>query len=150
MGTTQQAIKIYVDTNVLINYCTGQKSDVDCLKYIFSKRRKEVLFTSTLALVQTISKLQTKTKSRKAFTTKETKQKINELASKFTILDLSMNDVQEALISDNKDIEDSVHYFLSQKAKSNVILTNNISDFTFFNGIYTLLPRLAVAKRIIN
>ena len=149
MGT-QQAIKIYVDTNVLINYCTEQKSEVDCLKYIFSQRRKEVLFTSTLALVQTISKLQTKTKSRKALTTEQTKQKINELVSKFTILDLSMNDVKEALISENKDIEDSVHYLLSQKSKSNVILTNNISDFTFFKSSSIVLPKLAVVKRIIN
>ena len=150
MSSKQQAIKIYVDTNVLINYCTEQKSDVDCLKYVFSKRRKEVLFTSTLALVQTISKLQTKTKSRKALTAEETKQKINELVSKFTVLDLSMNDVKEALTSENKDIEDSVHYFLSQKSKSNVILTNNVSDFTFFKSSSIVLPRLAVVKRIIN
>lgn len=44
-----EPIHIYVDTNVLINYCTNQKSDVDALNYVFKKRRKEVLFTSSLA-----------------------------------------------------------------------------------------------------
>lgn len=36
-----QSIRIYVDTNVLVNYCTGQQADVDALTYVFSKRRRE-------------------------------------------------------------------------------------------------------------
>ena len=54
--------RIYVDTNVLINYCTGQTDDVIALRYIFTKRRKEILFTPYLAIVQTISKLQSDNK----------------------------------------------------------------------------------------
>jgi len=46
---------IYVDTNVLVDYYTGQDDAVACLKYLFSINRKENLFTSTLALVQTVS-----------------------------------------------------------------------------------------------
>ncbi|MBR7023549.1 MAG: hypothetical protein IKI09_08810 [Bacteroidales bacterium] len=44
-------IKVYIDTNVLVNYATGQEEDVAALNYIFKKRRKEALFTSSLALV---------------------------------------------------------------------------------------------------
>ncbi len=61
---SDKAIRIYIDTNVLINYCTGQQSDVQTLRYIFSQRRKENLFTSSLAIVQTIANLQTKKNSR--------------------------------------------------------------------------------------
>jgi predicted nucleic acid-binding protein len=43
--------KIYLDTNVLINYCTGQAKEREALEYLFRTRRKEVLFTSSLALV---------------------------------------------------------------------------------------------------
>jgi predicted nucleic-acid-binding protein len=63
-----KATRIYVDTNVLVNYCTGQTADVSALKYIFSKRRKEALFTSSLAVVQVITQLQSDSKmyNRKA------------------------------------------------------------------------------------
>jgi len=66
---SSKAKRIYVDTNVLINYCTGQSNDVKALQYIFSKRRKEMLFTSSLAVVQTITKLQSGSKqhNRKAY-----------------------------------------------------------------------------------
>ena len=60
-------IRIYVDTNVLINYCTGQSNDIKALQYVFTKRRKEALFTSSLAIVQTITKLQTENKQYKRF-----------------------------------------------------------------------------------
>jgi len=55
---TESIIKVYIDTNVLVNYITGQTTDVASLNYVFKKRRKETLFTSSLALVQTITQLQ--------------------------------------------------------------------------------------------
>jgi predicted nucleic acid-binding protein len=125
--------RIYVDTNVIVNYCTGQTADVSALKYIFSKRRKEVLFTSSLAIVQTITQLQSKSKmyERKAYSREVTIQKLNEILPKFTILDLSYSDVKAGFNLLNSDIEDSVHYILSQKMKCDAIFTNNIKDFVF-------------------
>jgi len=52
--SSRKITRIYVDTNVLINYCTEQSADVKALHYIFSKRRKEALFTSSLAVVYSI------------------------------------------------------------------------------------------------
>jgi predicted nucleic-acid-binding protein len=87
--------RIYVDTNVLVNFCTSQQSDVQALQYIFSKRRKEALFTSSLAVVQTVSQLQASKKyKRKAFSREETIEKLNILLPKFTVLDLSIDDVK--------------------------------------------------------
>jgi len=134
---SDKIIRIYVDTNVLINYCTGQNNDVQALGYIFSKRRKEVLFTSSLAVVQTITKLQAGSKqhSRKAYSREITIEKLQEILPKFTVLDLSLSDIKTSFKYLNSDVEDSVHYVLSQKAKCDAILTNNKKDFVFFRDI---------------
>ena len=140
--------RIYVDANVLINYCTEQNDDVQALKYVFSKRRKEMLFTSSLAIVQTISKLQSGSKQykRKAYSRETSIAKLNEILPKFTILDLSMADIENGFKALNKDIEDSIHYFLSQKRKCNAILTNNTSDFIEFKDIKLLEPKVGLLK----
>jgi len=67
--------RIYVDTNVLTNYFTKQADDVKCLDYLFSRVRKEILFTSSLAVVQTVSVLQTRKKNREAFTREKAVEK---------------------------------------------------------------------------
>ena len=144
--------RIYVDTNVLINYCTGQNNDVSALKYIFSKRRKEVLFTSSLAVVQTITKLQSGSKqnNRKAYSREKTITILNEILPKFTVLDLSLSDIKEGFSHLNNDIEDSVHYVLSKKMKCDAIMTNNTKDFTYFNYILLLDTNLTYLKQKIQ
>lgn len=132
--------KIYIDSNVLINYCTGQSKEREALEYLFRTRRKEVLFTSSLALVQTITNLQTKKKVRKAFNKEETMKLISGLLPKLTILDLTPADIIKGGTYPNSDIEDSIHYVLSQKHKCDAIITNNVSDFIFFRDIEVLKP----------
>ena len=143
---------IYVDTNVLINYCTEQGNDVKALLYVFSKRRKEMLFTSSLAVVQTITKLQSGSKQhkRKAYSRETTINKLNEILPKFTVLDLSFSDIKTGFKHLNHDIEDNVHYVLSQKMKCDAILTNNIKDFTFFKDITAIESNLALIKQKIQ
>ncbi|MDR1022373.1 MAG: type II toxin-antitoxin system VapC family toxin [Prevotellaceae bacterium] len=140
--------RIYVDTNVLINYCTGQDRDVKALAYVFSKRRKEVLFTSSLAVVQTITKLQSGSKqhSRKAYSRETTIKKLNEILPKFTVLSLSLSDIKAGFNHLNSDVEDSVHYVLSQKMKCDAILTNNTKDFAYFKNVALLDANLAFLK----
>ena len=132
--------KIYIDTNVLINYCTGQPTDRAGLDYLFKTRRKEVLFTSSLALVQTVTNLQTKKPKRKAFTREETVEAVEKLRKKLTVINLSENDIVEAVSYQNTDIEDNVHYVLCRKMKCEAIVTNNVSDFDFFRDIIVLKP----------
>jgi predicted nucleic acid-binding protein len=140
--------RIYVDANVLINYCTGQDNDVKALMYVFSKRRKEVLFTSSLAVVQTITKLQSSSKqhNRKAYSRETTIKKLNDILPKFTVLDLSLSDIKAGFNHLNNDVEDSVHYVLSQKMKCDAILTNNTKDFTYFKDVVLLDANLAFLK----
>jgi len=150
--SSSKVIRIYVDTNVLINYCTEQNADVRALHYVFSKRRKEVLFTSSLAIVQAITKLQSGSKQyfRKGYSRDTTIKKLDEILPKFTVLDLSLSDIQAGFHYLNSDIEDNVHYVLSQKMKCNAILTNNIKDFAFFKDIAAIEPNLALLKQKIK
>jgi predicted nucleic acid-binding protein len=140
--------RIYVDTNVLINYCTGQNNDVSALNYVFKQRRREVLFTSSLAVVQTITKLQAGSKqyNRKAYTREITIKKLSEILHKFTVLDLSFVDIKAGFDLLNSDIEDNIHYILSQKMKCDAILTNNRKDFVFFKDIDTISTNMNVLK----
>ncbi len=144
--------RIYIDTNVLINYCTGQEADTEKLDYIFRTRRKEIVFTSSLALVQTISNLQTKKKTREAFTKTETETAIKRLTSKITVINLTADDVTEGLSLESKDIEDNIHYVLARKMKCEVILTNNLSDFSKFKAVKRISPQMSLSavKRVIK
>ena len=142
--------RIYVDCNVLVNYCTSQNNDVVSLKYIFKQRRKEQLFTSSLAIVQTISALQKKNKNRKAYSRDDVTEKLNEILGKFTILDLSYNDIKTGFNLKNDDVEDSVHYALSQKVKCDAILTNNVKDFVYFSDVKIIAPVLQQIKTRIH
>jgi len=133
--------RIYVDSNVLTNYFTKQADDVECLDYLFSKVRKEILFTSSLAVVQTVSVLQTKKKNREAFTREKAVESGRQIYKKFSIIDLVGKDVENSFEQLNKDVEDNVHYVLSKKLKCNMIITNNTSDFAYFLDTIALSPK---------
>ena len=136
--------KLYIDSNVLINYCTSQIIDKTGLEYLFKKRRKEVLFTSSLAIVQTISILQTKKANRKAFSREQTVKVINKLRQKLTIINLTKEDVVAGISFNNSDLEDNIHYVLSKKAKCDAIITNNTSDFDYFKDISVIRPKRSI------
>ena len=116
------------------------------MEYLFRTRRKEVFFKSSLALVQTITNLQTKKKARKAYSKEETTKLIGSLFPKLTVLDLTFADVTKGSAFPNADIEDSIHYVLSQKHKCGAIVTNNVSDFIYFRDIEVLKPE----KRLLS
>lgn len=137
--------RIYIDTNILINYCNGVVEDCEVLNYIFKKRRKEVLFTSSLSIVQTITRLQTSTSRRKAYSSDEVVSMLKKILNKITLVNLTGDDVVYGLDPNCKDIEDNIHFLLSQKVKCSCILTNNEKDFVQFN-IPTFKPILRLAK----
>lgn len=137
--------RIYIDTNVLINYCTGQTDDVAALNHIFKKRRKEVLYTSTLAAVQTVCNLQTAKKTRKAFSREEAAAALGRLTSKITMASLEAVDVEKGLATNNEDIEDNVHFAIAEKLKCDTILTNNISDFSQLKGMLKISPQMGLS-----
>jgi len=144
---SDKIIKVYVDTNVLINYCTGQKKDIEAVRHLSSKRSKRLLFTSSLAIVQTVSKLQSKGRGRQAFSREKTIKKLEEILPKFTILNLTYPDIEDGFkLLKSNDIEDCVHYVISQKMKCDAIVTNNKKDFAKFQDIEVFNTDLDVLK----
>ncbi|MCL2327969.1 MAG: PIN domain-containing protein [Bacteroidetes bacterium] len=133
----KDVIRVYVDTNVLINYCTGQSKDKAAVLHLSKKRSRESLFTSSLAVVQTVSALQSAGKNnRKAYSREQTIQKLNKILPKFTLLDLTESDITESFaLVDSNDIEDCVHYVISQKRHCDAIVTNDKKGFDKFKNI---------------
>jgi len=134
--------RIYVDTNVLVDYHTGQNDAVACLNYLFSKSRKENLFTSSLALVQTVSQLQKKNrqKNRNAVSREKIIDYLGFIFSKFTVLDLTQKDIIDSFPLINNDVEDNVHYIISKKFKCKRIITRNTKDYALFYDVEALSP----------
>ncbi|MDR0834417.1 MAG: type II toxin-antitoxin system VapC family toxin [Candidatus Symbiothrix sp.] len=125
---------IYVDTNVLRNYCTGQKADVACLNFLFSKRKRNRLFTSTLAIGQTLSAIQKKNGKDK---TLQIGQLFND---KMTFIDFTEKDVINSYNEKSIDIEDNMHFVVSRKKNCAIIITNDKTGFKKFDGITVIKP----------
>ena len=81
-GNHKHDYSVYVDTNVLRNFFTGHPADMECLRYVFSVRQKEKLFTSTFAVGQTLSGLQKSSKNRDGFSKEKTLDKGNYILQK--------------------------------------------------------------------
>ncbi len=146
----KQAIKVYIDSNVLVHYCTGVESVVQSLTYLFQRRRKEVLFTSSLSIAQTIALLQSNRPNRKAYTKEKVSSLMDGLIKKLTIIDLTKEDISKAFSINNKDIEDNIQYVLSQKKKCDAIVTDNTKDFLFFKGVEIMKPNKTILSRRIK
>jgi predicted nucleic acid-binding protein len=145
--------RIYVDTNVLVDYYTGQEDAIACLKYFFTTCRKENLFTSSLALVQTISQLQKKNtqRHRKAVSRDEIIAYLEFILTKFTVLGLTQKDITDSFPLQNNDIEDNVHYTISKKFRCKRIITRNTKDYALFYDIEALSPNnIKLIKKKIN
>lgn len=140
--------RIYIDANVLINYCTGQSDDRAELRGLFSAKSSAMLFTSNLAIVQTIAKLQTKTKYRDALTIEDIKKYINYFYAHITVCEVSNQIIKRALeMSSGVDMEDNIHFQISQSVKCNTILTNNKKDYDPY-PVYVIVPgKLKYGKR---
>ena len=127
---------IFVDTNVLIGAYSGDarfQTDSDCLHYLYSIAGKR-LYASTLSVAQLISVYQKKK------TNDEIRRIVRELQHRFTIVNFTVKDIDEALIENGTDIEDNVQFVLARKQKCRVIITNNYKDYRLLLGAHIIKP----------
>ena len=122
---------IFVDTNVLIGAFSDMQNDKECLKYLYSLTGKR-LYTSSLSIAQLVSVFQKKK------TNQEIKNIVNDIMKKFTILSFTKADIEEALKSNNSDIEDAIQYVISQKFKCYYFITNNTKDYNKYVNLRPL------------
>lgn len=155
MSKENQIITVYLDTNVLYNYCTQQDEDIKIVKYLTDVRHSPNLYVSALSVAQTVSIIQArKNKS------KETKHleisRLQEIVKKFTVVGLSEKEISNSFglynaSAEQFDIEDVIHYFIVKKVKCNAIITHNKSDFSAFvgNDVKVIGAYLSLIKRSI-
>jgi len=131
---------IYIDTNVLRNFCKNVDADANCLRYIFSVRRRENLFTSSFAIGQALSGVQKSKTSKNGLSKKVTLEYGKLFQQKITVIDFAAKDIDSSFEQTGEDIEDNIHYVLSQKRNCKIILTNDKSGFNIYNNINVVKP----------
>lgn len=128
--------RIYIDTNVLVGSFRKIKADSEALKYLFQLKDNE-LYTSALAISQTISTLQGKRKSVEY--RRQIVDYINVLLHKISVIGFVEPDIKKAMAMENVDIEDNIQFVLGSKERCFIYVTNNVKDFKY-NSVYAVKP----------
>jgi len=156
MSKVHKIISVYLDTNVLMNYCSQQSEEIKIAKYLTDVRYENNLYISALSVAQTVSLIQSRKKK-----TKEEKRleidRLQEFVKKLTIISLSEKEIEDSFEmynshSDFVDIEDVIQYSIAKKVKCDAIITHNKSDFAAFvgNDIKIIDAYLSLIKRNIT
>lgn len=125
------ASKLFLDTNIIIDYVQERDYELDAIKEIMllAELGKLELFISESVIATSFYFLQ--------------KQKIDALSVLREICKIVnvipfTKDILYSPVEKYKDIEDGLLYFLAAKAKMNYFITRNVKDFIF------LFPSLPV------
>ena len=125
------ANKLFLDTNIIVDYVQERKNELDAIKEIMylGELEKVELFISESIITTCFYLFQ--------------KQKIDalpvlrEMCKIINVIPFS-KDVLYLPVEKYEDIEDGLLYFLAFKAKMNFFITRNVKDFSF------LFPSLPV------
>ncbi len=140
MKSSKKARRIFVDTNVFVGHFREVKADLIAMGKL-TKLRDCELYTSALAVAQTISTLQGRKKDT------EHRQKIVEyiewLMHQFNVIGLTDSDIENALHRSEMDIEDNIQFVAGEKAKCFTYITNNKKDFKQYqyNNVRVISPK---------
>jgi len=104
------------------------------LCHIFYSIVGKRLYASTLSVAQLISVFQKKK------TNDEIRSIVRDLQHRFTIVNFTVKDIDEALTENGVDIEDNVQFVLARKQKCRVIITNNYKDYRLLLGAQIIKP----------
>lgn len=125
------ANKLFLDTNIIIDYVLERNNELDAIKEIIylAELEKIELFISESVITTSFYLLQ--------------KQKVDalsilrEICKTVNVIPFA-KDILYYSLEKYKDIEDGILYFLALKAKMNFFVTRNVKDFKF------LFPSLPV------
>jgi len=156
MSKVHKIISVYLDTNVLMNYCSQQSEEIKIAKYLTDVRYENNLYISALSVAQTVSLIQSRKKKSKEEKRLEI-DRLQEFVKKLTIISLSEKEIEDSFEmynshSDFVDIEDVIQYSIAKKVKCDAIITHNKSDFAAFvgNDIKIIDAYLSLIKRNIT
>ncbi len=156
MSKVHKIVSVYLDTNVLMNYCSQQSEEIKIAKYLTDVRYENNLYISALSVAQTVSLIQSRKKKSKEEKRCEI-DRLQELVKKFTIISLTEKEIANSFElynshSDFVDIEDIIQYSIAKKVKCDAIITHNKSDFAAFvgNDVKIIDAYLSLIKRNIT
>ncbi|MBQ4405587.1 MAG: type II toxin-antitoxin system VapC family toxin [Bacteroidales bacterium] len=156
MSKVHKIVSVYLDTNVLMNYCSQQSEEIKIAKYLTDVRYENNLYISALSVAQTVSLIQSRKKKSKEEKRFEI-DRLQELVKKFTIISLTEKEIANSFElynshSDFVDIEDIIQYSIAKKVKCDAIITHNKSDFAAFvgNDVKIIDAYLSLIKRNIT
>ncbi|MBO7439067.1 MAG: type II toxin-antitoxin system VapC family toxin [Bacteroidales bacterium] len=156
MSKVHKIVSVYLDTNVLMNYCSQQSEEIKIAKYLTDVRYENNLYISALSVAQTVSLIQSRKKKSKEEKRFEI-DRLQEFVKKFTIISLTEKEIANSFEiynshSDFVDIEDVIQYSIAKKVKCDAIITHNKSDFAAFvgNDVKIIDAYLSLIKRNIT
>lgn len=138
-------MKIFVDSDVILDFLTGRDYYFEEIRQIFNKAiNSEIeLFTSPV-IVANVHYFISKTEN-----TNKANRRISQLLTFIRVLDVGEKEIQSSLDSGFKDFEDGIQNFCAARAQIKIILTRNVKDFKT-SELSILNPSELMAKIDIN
>ena len=129
-------MKIFVDTNIIIDALTGREPFRESAEQIFmlaANQLQDMYITAGSAtdIYYLIKK--------HLHNTEQSKNTMSKLYQLFGILDVTANDCQDALLSNMNDYEDAVVSCCAKRNQMDYIVTRNIKDYKQ-SKVKALLP----------
>jgi predicted nucleic acid-binding protein len=136
-------MKIFLDTNVIIDFLTKREPFVEEIKDIFqlSFEGKYQLYVSSVTITNTfyiISRLEN---------TASAKKNILKLMDLVNVLNIGQTTIRKALESKFKDFEDGVQNYCAEESNIKTIVTRNVKDFKS-SSLIVLTPKEFIISEI--
>lgn len=120
-------MKLLIDTNIILDFLQKRKPYYEDASAIFQLSvDNEVIECVTASSITDIYYLVNK----EFKDAKKTKERIQDLLELITILDVTNQDIQDAIRSEWKDFEDSLQYIVALHNSVDAIITRNTKDFS--------------------
>ena len=128
-------IKAFIDTNVLIDLLLERDGCQDAATILLcQKEQKCSLFLSSLNMANIAYILRKKFKGIALYNA------LNKLKTFFSVVSLTADNVESALMLQATDFEDALQYFSAANIQADVIVTRNEKDF-YFSQISITSPK---------
>lgn len=122
-------MRVFLDTNVLIDFLAERRPFYDDAAIIFNmcRERKINAAVSALSVINCAYIL------RKAYSKTTMLEKVKWLCNIFQITPINRKSIDDAVAKGGSDFEDTVQYFSSMSHRPDVIISRDKSGFSDFN-----------------
>jgi len=119
-------LKIFIDTNVLINIFTFRDNGKSFELFKNLEKLKYEIYINDISIINI-----------KYILRKSNQELVNKFLSSiintYNVVCSDVNIIKQALNSDLRDFEDAVQYFCAKQSNSEILLTENKKDFKVFD-----------------